>query len=147
MFIFSYLEDLKWWPFKSEKCDKHEDQENTSGQLQIFLRLVLSQTWNSWEKGSTFNPWFCQNQKQGSDQGQVPEEELHVPEDAVGDGLKGNQHHKVNKSYRCVHAYNRSTCPLLNSHCKSPVYVPAVSSNVNKPKKVQLAFGYQRHVQ
>jgi hypothetical protein len=82
------LENLERRPFESEKRDEHENQENTTGQLKVLFRLVLAEAGNSGEKWFTIGSGFGQDEKQSTDQCQVPEEELHVPKDAVGDGLK-----------------------------------------------------------
>ena len=82
------LKNLERRPFETEECDEHEHQEDATGQLKVLFRLVLAEAGNSGEKWFTVGSGFGQDEKQGSDQSQVPEKELHVPEDAVGDGLE-----------------------------------------------------------
>jgi hypothetical protein len=85
---FCYLQNLERRPLESEKCDEHEDEKNATGQLKVFLGFVLAQTRNTGKKGSAVDAGLGQDQKKSANQGQVPEEELHVPQDAVSHGLK-----------------------------------------------------------
>ena len=52
--------------------------------LQIHLGLVLSQAGNSSEQRLPLHATLGEDEEEGADEGEVTEQELEVPEDAVG---------------------------------------------------------------
>ena len=75
---------------ESEESQEHEDQQNSPGQLQIHLGLVLPKTRDSCKQRLSFNSRLGQDQQQGSDKSEVSEEELKIPQDTVCDGLENH---------------------------------------------------------
>ena len=71
-----------------DEGDEHEYKKDPSRELQVLFGLVLTQGWDSSEKCLALGTGLGQNQKEGSDKGKVPEQELHVPKDTVGYRLK-----------------------------------------------------------
>ena len=71
-----------------DEGDEHEYKKNPSRELQVLLGLVLAQRWDSGEKCLALGAGLSQHQKEGSNKGKVPEQELHVPKDTVGYRLK-----------------------------------------------------------
>ena len=68
--------------------DEHEYDEDPSGQLEVLLGLVLAQRGDAGEERATFDARLGQDEEEGADQGQVAEQKLQVPQDAVRDGLE-----------------------------------------------------------
>ena len=56
--------------------------------LEIHFRLVLSERWNSSEQRFPLNPGLREDEEQSSDQSQVTEQELNIPQDTVRNSLK-----------------------------------------------------------
>ena len=71
-----------------DEGDEHEYKKDPSRELQVLFGLVLTQGWDSGKKCLALGTGLGQNQKEGSDKGKVPEQELHVPKDTVGYRLK-----------------------------------------------------------
>ena len=57
-------------------------------ELQVLLRLVLAEGRHSGEQGASLDAGLCQDEQEGAAEGQVPEQELQVPKDAVRDRLQ-----------------------------------------------------------
>ena len=89
------LDDLKRRPLEAEQGHEHEDEQDPSGELEVFLRLVLAQARDSGEESSGFSARFGEDEQESSDECEIPEEELHVPENAVGHSLKQKGHHLI----------------------------------------------------
>ena len=64
--------------------------ESQETHLEIHLGLVLSQTGHSGEQGLALHSALSEDEQKGSDEGEVAEEELEVPEDAVGNCLENH---------------------------------------------------------
>ena len=58
--------------------------------LEIHLGLVLSQTGHSGEQRLALHSALSEDEEEGSDEGEVAEQELEVPEDAVGNCLENH---------------------------------------------------------
>ena len=99
------LQDLKWRPFETEQGDEHEDEQDSPGQLKVLLRLVLAEARDPGEEGSGFGAGFGEDEEESSDEGEIPEEELHVPENAVGHSLEKKHHQTSEGSFLdvCLH--------------------------------------------
>lgn len=82
------LYDLEEAQLETDQCDEHERQQDTSGELHEVLGFVLAHAWNASKKWTSFTSWLGENQKKCSDEGQVSEQELNIPEDWISDGLK-----------------------------------------------------------
>ena len=88
---YPILNDLKFLSLVltvPDEGDEHEYKKDPSRELQVLFGLVLTQGWDSGEKCLALGTGLGQNQKEGSDKGKVPEQELHVPKDTVGYRLK-----------------------------------------------------------
>ena len=62
-----------------QKRDEHKDQENPAGELEVFFGLILSEGWDSGEQWSGLGLGFGEDEQQSAAEGQVAEQELHVP--------------------------------------------------------------------
>merc|ERR1719402_1686540 len=93
------------------ECQKHEHEENPTGKLQIHFWFVLSQARDSSEQGLPLNPGLSKNKQKSSNQCEVPEQELKVPENTVGNGLEDN--HKEKDATRDIHLEPRQN----HCHC------------------------------
>jgi len=95
------LDDLHGGHLESEEGQKHEDQEDPAGQLEIHLGLVLSQAGHASEQRLALHTALSEDEEEGSDEGEVTEQELEVPEDAVGYSLEN--HYEEENSTSDVH--------------------------------------------
>ena len=60
-------------------------------ELQVLLGLVLAEGRHSGEEGAALDAGLGEDQQKGAAEGQVSEQELEVPQDAVGDRLRIKQ--------------------------------------------------------
>lgn len=79
-----YLHEGELYP---EEGGEHEDEQDSSGELQVALGFVVTQSGDTGKQGFAFLTALGQDEEQGPDERQVAEEELKVPQDAVGYGL------------------------------------------------------------
>ena len=56
-------------------------------ELQVLLGLVLAEGRDSGEEGAALDAGLGEDEQEGATEGQVSEQELEVPQDAVGDRL------------------------------------------------------------
>ena len=56
-------------------------------ELQVLLGLVLAEGRHSGEEGAALDARLGEDEQEGAAEGQVSEQELEVPQDAVGDRL------------------------------------------------------------
>ncbi len=82
-----YLERLERRRVEPQQGDEHEDEQDPAGQLHVLLRLVLSQAGDARKEGLSLAAGLGQDQQERPDEGQVAEEKLDVPQDAVGHRL------------------------------------------------------------
>lgn len=74
--------------FESDECDEHKSYEHSAGQLQQTFGFVLAQGRHSGEEGTTFTARLGEHKQKCSDECEVAEEEVHVPDDVVGERLQ-----------------------------------------------------------
>lgn len=82
-----YLEKAQ---LKAYQRYEHKRQKNPSRQLKIILGFVVAQRRDSSKQALGLTSAFCQHEKQRSDQCQVAEKEVEIPQNAVGECLKQN---------------------------------------------------------
>ena len=71
-----------------DESDEHKDEQDPSGELKVFLGLVLAEGRHSGEEGAALDARLGEDQQEGAAESQVSEQELEVPQDAVGDRLR-----------------------------------------------------------
>ena len=76
-------------------------RERGEGYLEIHLGLILSQAGHASEQRLALNTALSEDEEEGSDEGEVTEQELEVPEDAVGYSLEN--HYEEENSTSDVH--------------------------------------------
>lgn len=84
------LQDLQEAELETDQRDEHESQQNAAGELHNVLRLVLAQRWYASEQTASFDAWLGQNEEQSSDESEIAQQELYVPENGVGNGLEND---------------------------------------------------------
>ena len=80
---------LKSRPLEAELRHEHEDEQDPSDELEVFLRLVLAQMRDSVEKGSGLSARLGEDEKESSDDSEIRAEKLKVPV-TVGHSLEAN---------------------------------------------------------
>ena len=97
------LDDLHGGHLEAEEGEEHEDKKDPARQLQIHFRLVLPQAGylanedikkykykesaHPSKERFPLNSGLGENEEESSDEGEVAEEKLEIPQDAVGDSL------------------------------------------------------------
>ncbi|GMR32416.1 hypothetical protein PMAYCL1PPCAC_02611, partial [Pristionchus mayeri] len=89
------FDHLKEGHLEVDEREKHEDEEDATGEEHVRLGFVLvSHGGHSCEERLLLLEGLCEEEKQTSSHSDVPGEELHVPEDVVGDGLEEDDESK-----------------------------------------------------
>ena len=80
------------------KADEQEDEQHTSGQLEVHLAVLLIELGQASESLSLAHPRVRQDHEQTANDGQVAEEEVQVEDEAVAKGLGHDHTHKAGDS-------------------------------------------------
>ena len=81
------LEDQHCPQFRLMNIEIHHVLFLPARELQVLLGLVLAEGRHSGEEGAALDAGLGQDEQEGAAEGQVSEQELEVPQDAVGDRL------------------------------------------------------------
>lgn len=84
MWSAAYLHERELDP---QEGGEHEHEEDPPGELQVALGLVVPEGGDAGEERLSLLAALGQHEEEGPDEGQVAEEELKVPQNAVGYGL------------------------------------------------------------
>ncbi len=90
---------------ESDEADEHEDEQDAAGELEVALGLVVAERGHAGEERLALLAALGQHQQQRAAQRQVAEEELHVPQDVVGNRLQ--QHDAEQQAARHRHLHRR----------------------------------------
>lgn len=86
-------------PFSAEhKADEEENEEDTAGQLEVHLSVLLIELRQASENLGLPDPRVGQNHNQATNDREVTEEEVEVKDQAVSEGLGDNHPHKTSYS-------------------------------------------------
>merc|ERR1719477_564727 len=103
------------------ECQEHEHEKDPTSKLQVHFWFVLSQAGDSSKQGLPLDPRLSENKQKSSNQCQVPEQELKVPENTVGDCLEDD--HKEEDATRDIHLEPRQ------NHCHSPLVLDLMADH------------------
>lgn len=84
------LQNLQEAKLEADQRDEHERQQHTAGQLHHVLGLVLAERRHAGKQAAPLDARLREHEQQGTDQREIAQQELQVPQNGVGDGLQDN---------------------------------------------------------